>query len=67
MNGKVSGLPTTVPIAEASMLPPMAKAMMKPITRCSPMNGVKAERMPAATPAATACGEPDSLRTRLPK
>ena len=67
MNGKVSGLPTTVPIAAASMLPPTTKAKTKLMMKWKPTNGVNEANTPAATPAATACGEPDSLSTRLTK
>ena len=67
MNGKVSGLPTKVPMAAASMLPPTTKAKMKLTMKCSPTNGVKEAKTPAATPAATAWGEPERRRTRLPK
>ena len=65
MSGKVSGLPTAVPIAAASKLPPIRKAIANPMKKWKPMNGVNEANAPAATPAAIACGEPESLITRL--
>ena len=56
MKGKVTGLPTKVPRADASKLPLKSHASTKAKMKCNPMNGVKEVNAPAATPAATAWG-----------
>ena len=62
-----SSLPNMVPSAAASRLPPIAQAISTAIRIWAPRKGVKVEKTPAATPAATACGLAERRSTRLAK
>ena len=52
IKGKVNGLPTHVPIAEARILPPKNQASNAAVAKCVPINGEADTPAPIASPRA---------------
>ena len=67
MKGKVSGLPTSVPMAEATILPRTIRERMTLDQEVEADEGLNEAKVPVANPAATACGVALRRSTRLPK
>ena len=61
MSGKVTGLPTTVPIKAAIKLPLIKKAKTTAKIKCSPKSGVNETIEPQAKPEETAYGDAGNL------
>jgi len=57
MKGNVSGLPTDVPSAEASIDPRRTHAMIAEMMKWKPMKGVNDVKAPQAKPSAILCGD----------